>query len=228
VRLGVELVGPLAIRRPDLAPVAVWREAAVAAEEAGFTSVWLTAAGNLDPCTLAGAVAVVTSSITVGVVAALGPGDRNPSVLAREVTAIDVLSSGRAALLLQGDPEPVTEAATVCRLLWAGDVVDFEGAAFHLRGAVNRPPPVGEPGVLVQSSEPPPITAVDGWVVDGGPSVVASWRAAIGTAPLYWRGALGGDPAAGAAALARAGVDGLIVQVPASADEVVRVGRALA
>lgn len=226
MRLGLELPplgAPGSLRRPR---VAEWREAAAAAEGAGFDSVWL-APGGCDPCTLAGALAAVTGSITLGVVSSVGPEDRNPSVLARDLTGLDVLSGGRAAVLLEADPATAAEAVAVCRLLFAGVEADFDGARFHLAKAVNLPPPLRAPAVLVQSPAPPLGVAADGWVVTVGPGEVAAWRREAGPTPLFWRGALGADPAASADALLGAGVDGLIVQVPASAAEVASVGRRL-
>src|SRR3974390_63322 len=138
MRVGVELLLPGA----DDAGTS-WeelRDAAVAAESCGFEAVWL--AGEEDPVTLAGALCGVTTRMTLGVVSGVGADNRNPSVLARDVTAVDVLSSGRTALMLEGDAASAAEAAHVCRLLFAGGEAHHDGLRFHLDGAVNRPPPV--------------------------------------------------------------------------------------
>jgi hypothetical protein len=148
-------------------------------------------------------------------------------VLAREVTALDVLSSGRAAVCLQGEGERLAEAVAVCRLLFAGAQADYEGAHFHLHEAVNLPGPVGRPRLLVQAPGPVPELAPDGWVVTGDPEEVARWRQRGVTAPVLWRGTVREDLATLASSLLAAGADGLIVQVGATPDEVAEVGRHL-
>ena len=126
----------------------------MAAEGCGFDAVWV--AGGPDPATLAGALAAATTSVTLGVISGVGARDRNPSILARDLTAVDVLSSGRAAVMLEGAAGPAAEAARVCRLLFAGGEAHHAGPWFHLDGAVNLPPPVGSPLVLVHSPSPRP------------------------------------------------------------------------
>lgn len=95
-RLGVCL--PVsAVGRPALVP-----ELAAVAESAGVESIWLAqdpsagpAAG--DPIVVAGTLAAWTTRCTVGVLVDLSAGQA-PSVIAKELTALDVLSAGRAAL----------------------------------------------------------------------------------------------------------------------------------
>lgn len=189
---------------------------------------------------MAGGLAPLTTSLTLGVVSGVGPGDRSPSVLAREVTALDVLSSGRSAVLLQLDPAEVpggvvqaaeawdrlAEAAAVCRLLFTEEAPTFAGRHFHLAGAANRPGPVrpGGPSVLVQLPMVAPpadpaevLPAPDAWVVTGSPTEVAAWRQVLPASgpALLWRGELSpGDAAApDAIALHEAGADGLLVRL---------------
>jgi alkanesulfonate monooxygenase SsuD/methylene tetrahydromethanopterin reductase-like flavin-dependent oxidoreductase (luciferase family) len=218
-----------------------WR-AAAEAEAAGFGTAWVVG-GALDACTLAGALVPATRSVLLGVVASTGPDRRAPSVLARDVTAVDVLSSGRAAVLLRGgDVDRLAEAVTVCRLLFTEDAPSFQGRYLTLVGAANRPPPVrpGGPPVLVQ---PPPgaVAAVagaalgvaDALVVGGGPGEVAAWRAAAGGTAVLWRGEVAGPTGlATLAPVADAGADGVVVSVPAAAgpswpDAVREMGAAL-
>jgi alkanesulfonate monooxygenase SsuD/methylene tetrahydromethanopterin reductase-like flavin-dependent oxidoreductase (luciferase family) len=144
--------------------VAEWRAAIATAEREGFGSVWVTGTA-CDPCVLAGGVVPLAASLTLGVVSGIGAGDRNPSVLARDVTTLDVLSSGRSAVLLQldageapgkvvgmGEWGRLLEAAAVCRLLFTEEAPVYAGQHFTLAGAANRPRPVrpGGPPVLVQ------------------------------------------------------------------------------
>jgi alkanesulfonate monooxygenase SsuD/methylene tetrahydromethanopterin reductase-like flavin-dependent oxidoreductase (luciferase family) len=230
LRLGLELPFP-----PGPAGGAeCWTAAAAAAEGAGFASLWT--AGSPDPCTLAGGLVPHTATAVLGVVSGVGDADRNPSVLARDLTGLDVVSEGRAAVLLVAeDGDRLTEAVTVCRLLFTEESPDFTGHHFLLRAAADRPRPVrpGGPLVLAQPSADQvavrPTAPVDGWVVGGGPESVARWRSVVEGPALVWRGTLPpGDAAVEpAAALARAGADGLIVQVGGSVDAVTSTGRAL-
>jgi alkanesulfonate monooxygenase SsuD/methylene tetrahydromethanopterin reductase-like flavin-dependent oxidoreductase (luciferase family) len=216
----------LALELPSVGPLGTepsWDalcEVAVAAEACGVETLWV-AGGGSDPVTLAGALAAVTTEVAVGVVCGVGVAERAPSVLARDVAALDVLSAGRAAVLLEGSEPVVGEAAEVCRLLFAGGPASFDGEWFQLDGAVNRPPPVGTVSVLLQAARPPD-HAADGWVTTAGPGDIGSWRQAAGKTPLYWRGSLGDEPATLADALLGQGVDGLIARVPASVAEVQR------
>jgi len=168
-------------------PASVLCRTAIAAQDAGFGSVWIagtSSAGrdrSCDPCALAGGLAALTSTIVLGVVAGLGDTERLPSVLARDITALDVLSAGRAAVLLDADgmsgrwmpvrrqrrdsapvptsfPDgsevgnPLAEALTVCRMLFSPGPVSFTGSYFWLEGAVNLPPPVRSGGPLLLST----------------------------------------------------------------------------
>jgi len=85
------------------------------AEAAGLDTLWLRGAQiarALDPLTLAGALSEVTRTLVLGVVATL-PDGRNPSVLARDLTTLDVVSGGRAAVCIEGEPGMLAEAAVV-------------------------------------------------------------------------------------------------------------------
>lgn len=85
---------------------------------------------------------------------------RHPAVLARQVTSLDHASGGRFELGIGWGSVPeelevfgvgstdakarvarLGESLEVVRRLWTGDVVDFEGEHFSLRGAQQRPVP---------------------------------------------------------------------------------------
>ena len=98
-----------------------------AAVAAGCSSVWVgeTAAAPPGPVayeaySLLGALAARTAGIHLGV-SADGEQRRAPSMLAKIVTAVDVVSHGRAVLSLDGDasrdgdPDRLTEALEVAR-----------------------------------------------------------------------------------------------------------------
>ena len=156
---------------------------------------------HCDACTLAAGLVPATVALTLGVVAGIGPGDRLPSVLARDLTALDVVSGGRSAVLLDAGPEaagpegpgPATcrrlaEAAAVCRALFTEGPTEFDGAFYLLTGAMNRPGPVrpGGPAVLV-----------------GLPAGHAAGLADVGS-PADWWAVVGGTDQLDAAREARA------------------------
>jgi len=224
LRLGLELAPPPvgareAARDPHREPSwAFLREVVAAAEDGGFGAVWLSAGagevGSPDPCTLAGGLAPTTAELVLGVVAAVGPREREPSVLARDLTALDLVSGGRAAVLLEaGDdasPEMVDEAARVCRVLFRGGSAEFTGDYFRLVNAVNNPGPSrpGGPPVLTEVVAGTP--GAEGRVVRGGADEVSA------VAPAFWRGELPSDAdsaAAKARALLDAGAVGLVVRL---------------
>jgi alkanesulfonate monooxygenase SsuD/methylene tetrahydromethanopterin reductase-like flavin-dependent oxidoreductase (luciferase family) len=102
---------------------------------------------------LLGALAVQTEHIGLGAV--IGSVERRaPSILAKIVTGIDVISHGRAVLSLgvdvNGDEDSddavrLLEAVTVSRLVLEGGAPTFAGRFYSIDGAVNKPAPV-EPG----------------------------------------------------------------------------------
>ena len=213
LRLGIELAGVGT-------DIEGWRAVAVAVEASGAGAIWI-AAGEEDPCTLAGSLVCLTTSVLLGAVTGCAPTDRPPSILARDVTALDVLSGGRAAVQLAGDDvDRLAEAAHVCRLLFTEDSPSYRGHHFVLEGAANRPPPVrsGGPPIVVAPGEGAmtdeaarALSGVDAVVVGGGPAVVSAWREALAGPALLRRGPVGGEDEV--AALLDAGADGLIVQL---------------
>lgn len=156
-----------------------WWRIADAGLRAGATGVWLTD-GRLDTrdaepggqwcdaCTLAAGLAVRVDDALIGVVSPV-PSGRHPSMLARDVTTLDVLSGGRAAVRLEWDaPAPtdravasehLADAVAVCAAMLRGGDPTYDGRHFHVSGALNRPAPrqAGGPPILVAA--PPEITA---------------------------------------------------------------------
>ncbi len=154
---------------------------AAAAEASGFRSRWvmdhlyqLPALGGadqpmLEAYTLLGALAARTETATLGTMVT-GVTYRNPALLAKIVTTLDVISKGRAVLGLGAawhdlehtgygfDFPPVAErmdrleeALQICRAMFERDHVSFDGAHFRTEDARNLPRPVqaGGPEILV-------------------------------------------------------------------------------
>ena len=144
-------------------------ERALAAEAAGFDSVWLmdhlaAPAGpehdTFEGWTTAAALTVRTRRIRIGHLVTCDP-FRHPAVLAKMAATVDVLGGGRLELGLGwGSVEaelttfgiaaggPVVRAARmretleILALMFAGEPFDYAGAHFTFDGAIGRPVPV--------------------------------------------------------------------------------------
>lgn len=158
---------------PSIAPRL--REIAEAAEDAGFASLWvmdhflqIPAVGALDDPMLDGYntlsyLAAVTSRMRLGclVTAAVY---REPSLLIKSVTSVDVLSGGRAnlgigaawferearALGLPFPPlkerfERLEEALQIAHDMWKGDTSPFQGKHYRLEEPISSPAPLSTP-----------------------------------------------------------------------------------
>ena len=80
----------------------------------------------------------------------LGPTERHPAMLARDLTSLDLACGGRSVLCFAPPfTEELAEAAPLCRALWqAGEVVS-DGPHFPVRAAANRTRPAGERSPLI-------------------------------------------------------------------------------
>ena len=154
---------------------------AVAGEESGFRSLWvmdhfyqLPALGGsdqpmLEAYTLLGALAARTTTAQLGTLVT-GVTYRNPAMLAKIVTTLDVISKGRAILGIGAawhDEEheglgfafpPVKErmdrleeALQICRAMFAADHTSFAGKYYRTDDARNLPRPIqaGGPKIMV-------------------------------------------------------------------------------
>jgi len=152
-----------------------------AAEDAGFDSFWVMdhyhQIANIGPptdpmfeaYTLLGGVAARTTRIQLGAMVT-GVTYRNPAFLAKVVTTLDVVSTGRAILgigaawndeesLAYGYPWPsaterferLEDALRICRSMFRQQRSTVQGTVHHVEGAYNMPQPVrpGGPPMLV-------------------------------------------------------------------------------
>ena len=169
---------------PGVAPDELFeRVAAIAttAESSGFDTVMVMdhfyqLPGNgppehemLEAYTLLGAIAALTTTVNVGTLVT-GVTYRNPAILAKTVTTLDVISKGRAFLGIgaawyQLEHEalgvvypPITErferlhdAVRICRAMFRGERPTIAGQHYHTVDAINSPAPIrdGGPPILI-------------------------------------------------------------------------------
>src|SRR5436189_2821385 len=117
----------------------------------------------LEAYTTLGFIAGQTSRVGLGTMIT-GVTYRNPGILIKQVTTLDILSGGRAMLgigaawyerehLGLGVPFPplkerferLEETLQIVRQLWRGDPTPYAGTHYQLAEPVNVPPPVQSP-----------------------------------------------------------------------------------
>ena len=186
--------------RPEAAPLLRLAEKA---EDLGFDSVWVgdsvLARPRHEPLTLLACVAGRTRRVALGT-AVLLPALRNPVLLGHQVATVDQVSQGRlilgvgiatdvpniraefraAGVPFEGRVGRMNEGLRLCRALWRGEPVDWDGR-WQLQGAVLGPTPhrPGGPPIWLGGS----VEAVrqragrlyDGWFPNGVDP--AAWRA---------------------------------------------------
>jgi len=217
--------------------------AAASAAPAANGSLWVsepqhevgTSVVPYEAYSLLGALAVRTDGVRLGVVAE-GAQRRAPSILAKIVTGVDVISHGRAVLSLDADGGAsadagrLSEALDVSRAVLEDDLPTFTGRIYAVAGAVNRPAPVqagGVPIVVFLRGNGPDlghllevaVSTADAVVMTDGPAAV---RAAVDAVARHTRPvevlALvppgGTDPAGTVDGLASAGATGFLMGVP--------------
>src|SRR2546423_3836560 len=169
---------------PGVAPDQLFERVAavaVAAEESGFDTVMvmdhfyqLPLLGPpehemFEAYTLLGALAARTSTAKLGTLVT-GVTYRNPAILAKIVTALDVISKGRAFLgigaawfdveheALGVDFPPVRErferleeALQITRAMFRNERPTFEGKHYRVKDAINSPAPItpGGPPIMI-------------------------------------------------------------------------------
>lgn len=195
--------------RPEAAPLL---ELAALAEGLGYDSIWvgdsLLARPRHDPLTLLAGVAGRVPRVELGT-AVLLPALRNPVVLAHQVATLDQVSEGRlilgvgfaadvpnirAEFAAAGVPFEkrigrMMEGLRLCRALWTGDPVDWDGR-WPVKGGVLAPTPFragGPPlwiGGNLQTSLERAGRWFDGWfpIAPGPDAFATQWRQVKDTA----------------------------------------------
>lgn len=172
---------------PDVAPADLFErvsDIAVTAEEAGFDSVFvmdhfyqLPLIGRPDDnmfeaYTLLSALAACTHTVRLGCMVG-GMTYRNPALLAKTVTCLDVISKGRAIWGIGAGWfekeheeygfefgtftdrfEKLEEGLQIAKSMFVNDMTTFDGKWFHVKDALNVPKPVqaGGPPILIGGS----------------------------------------------------------------------------
>ncbi len=150
-----------------------------AAEESGFDSVWvmdhLYQIANVGPptdpmfeaYTLLGALAARTRKVSLGTMVT-GVTYRNPALLAKQVTTLDIVSGGRAILGIgaawneeehagYGFAYPpigermdrLEEALQICRAMFTERAPTFTGAHYRIEDVLNNPRPLRAGGLPI-------------------------------------------------------------------------------
>jgi alkanesulfonate monooxygenase SsuD/methylene tetrahydromethanopterin reductase-like flavin-dependent oxidoreductase (luciferase family) len=178
--------------RPEAAPLI---DLAVHAESQGYDSVWvgdsLLARPRHEPLTMLAAAATRTRRIELGTAVFL-PMLRNPVVLAHQLATLDQISEGRlvlgagiatdvppvraefmaAGVPFEGRVGRMMEGLRLCRALWTGQPVDWDGR-WTVKGGTLGPVPYrpGGPPIWLAGSVRAAFERAarhfDGWFANG-------------------------------------------------------------
>jgi F420-dependent oxidoreductase-like protein len=150
-----------------------------AAEASGFDSVWVMdhfyqivnvgprTAPMLEAYTLLGGIAARTRKVSLGTMVT-GVTYRNPALLAKQVTTLDIVSGGRAILGIGAawnedehagygfEYPPVRErldcleeALQICRAMFVEQAPSFSGRHYRIQEALNLPRPLRPAGIPI-------------------------------------------------------------------------------
>jgi hypothetical protein len=127
------------------ADMAGLRQEAIRAAAQGAAAVFVTGGPLGDPVVLAAGLAPSVPDVLLGARIELGPEERHPAMLARDLTSLDLACGGRSVLCFTPPfPEPLAEAALLCRALWQVGEVVTDGPYFPVRASANRSRPAGQ------------------------------------------------------------------------------------
>ena len=173
------------------------------AETLGYDSVWvgdsLLARPRHDPLTLLSAIAAQTQSVRLGT-AVLLPAYRNPVILAQQVATLDQISEGRlilgvgiagdrpniraefvaAGVPFDGRVGRMQEGLQLCRKLWTGEAIDWNGRWTLEQGTLGpKPFRTGGPPIWGAGSHPNALRragqTMEGWLPIW-PAEPSGWR----------------------------------------------------
>ena len=132
------------------ADVADLRRQATRAATQGAAAVFVPGGPQGDPIVLAAGLAPVVPDVLLGVRIDLGPAERHPALLAREVACLDLACGGRSVLCFAPPfTEQLAEAARLCRALWQAGEVVADGPHYPVQAAANRARPADERSPLI-------------------------------------------------------------------------------
>jgi alkanesulfonate monooxygenase SsuD/methylene tetrahydromethanopterin reductase-like flavin-dependent oxidoreductase (luciferase family) len=123
--------------------VAALEAAAADAVAEGVDAVFVTTGPLGDAVTLAAGLSASTPNLLLGIRTNLGSEPhRHPTMLARELTTLDLICDGRALLAFSPPfTDGVVEAIALCRAMWRQGISASEGPHYPVAGAINRPRP---------------------------------------------------------------------------------------
>ena len=142
-----------------------WRTTARRIEDLGYSTLFIPDhfEDQFGPLVAMTVAAEATTTLRVGSLV-FGNDYRHPVVLAKEVATLDVFSGGRVEFGLgagwmtsdyqqsgiPADPAGIrisrmAESLAVCKALWAGGEVTYQGEYYQLAAAVGSPSPVQRP-----------------------------------------------------------------------------------
>jgi alkanesulfonate monooxygenase SsuD/methylene tetrahydromethanopterin reductase-like flavin-dependent oxidoreductase (luciferase family) len=127
--------------------------AATRAAANGIDAVFLTKGPLGDAITLAASLATISPKLLLGIRVNLATEPHpHPTVLARDMTTLDLICGGRSLLAFtppfadaDADAGAVIEAIALCRAMWREGIAASEGPHYPVAGAINRPRPA-QPG----------------------------------------------------------------------------------
>ena len=116
MRIAVSAGQPGRLARP-----AAVSAVARAAEQLGYSTVWVRDSTALDPIVVLSSIAASTTRVRLGVGFDVA-GSRSPELLAKALSTLDVLSEGRLTVSLgRGDGELLDETLDVVESTWSVD-----------------------------------------------------------------------------------------------------------
>ena len=146
------------------------RAQALQAEDEGAGAVFVAAGPLGDPLVLLAGLSSSVPTVLLGARLGLVADGRHPTLLARELTSLDLVCGGRSVLCLRPPfDDRLAEAVSLCRAMWRDGRAAVGGRFFPVHDAVNLPRPAG-PGPFVAldltgDADPGPLAAAADFLV---------------------------------------------------------------